>query len=221
MPDIIRDGSGRGYTAGVDEGNRLLVSAFTQTEFGYHAQKFATAYGVYCRATAVTAGNNEGLLYFKNNETEDLIVTKFTFSVANISHASTPNYNDNVSAKFELFFNITNPVMTNSGAFSNRIPLNMNRGSTAQANVLCYDGGNNSATGGSGATTTWLGVTGSSTENEFLDVRLNTLGTSQFEWSTQEGLILAPGTALYLQYEASLVGARVRSNMFFYKETHV
>jgi len=81
MDGFIRDGRGKGKLAGVDEDNRLTVSAFTQTEMGFHSKEYASAFGCYARASAVAANTNEGLLYFSNAGTTDLVIKYFTFSV--------------------------------------------------------------------------------------------------------------------------------------------
>ena len=204
MTSQIKDGKGRGYLAGVDSANRLLVQSSTQSEIGFHSVKEAKSFGIYARAGAVAANTNEGILFMQNQGTNNIIISQITFSVGYPTGTASSS---NVWAKYEMFFGTS--LATGGSA---RVPLCLNRGSTSNSIAAAYDGDDNS--------TTMMTVTGNTSANEFLDVRLNTHGTSTFEFDTRDAMVLAPLTTLWIQAEGSDIGTRFRCNVYYFEETH-
>ena len=88
MATIIKDGTGSNSSAGVNDNNRLLVDSITRPD----RQDIATLGEAYLIGTGpvtlTTAGAPSAVLYFKNNEEEDLIVTRFLISCAFSTGAS-------------------------------------------------------------------------------------------------------------------------------------
>jgi hypothetical protein len=68
----IDDGTGRGFTTRVDENNRLHVHSVGVTEV-VHASEQGLAYNINTGPISVTG--NATLLYVKNNEERDLLIT--------------------------------------------------------------------------------------------------------------------------------------------------
>jgi hypothetical protein len=144
MTDIILDGKGRGYRAGVDHDGRLEVVSYQKGEIAYHSEQYSASYGIYGRRNIVTPSTNEGMLYLYNSGSEALIISNITFST------------NSTSAKFEVFFDPTNISGGNV-----RAPLQLNRKSAVSPNLTVLDGEQDLT-----ATT--------STSLELMDVRLNT-----------------------------------------------
>jgi hypothetical protein len=143
MTDILLDGKGRGYRAGVDHDGRLETVAYTKGEIAYHSEHYTAAYGIYGRRNIVTENTNEGMLYLYNSGADALIISNITFSTSS------------ASAKFEVFFDPTGVTGGNV-----RLPLQLNRRSAVTPNITVLDGESDLT-----ATT--------STAMELMDVRLN------------------------------------------------
>ena len=74
MPDIIRDGSGSGVSAKVDNDLRLHTRSVTETE-EVHVNEEGDAYNVNTGIITLTNDDETPVLYLKNNETKDLIIS--------------------------------------------------------------------------------------------------------------------------------------------------
>ena len=70
----ITDGTGTGFEARVDSENRLLTESVTETEQLEAAVK-GNAFQVGSGVVTLTSASESAVLYFKNNEEKDLIVT--------------------------------------------------------------------------------------------------------------------------------------------------
>ncbi len=66
MATTIEDGTGKGFSAGVDSENRLLVRTINETEFD-HATRKGNAYNINTLFFSVTDSVERPLLYVKNN----------------------------------------------------------------------------------------------------------------------------------------------------------
>jgi hypothetical protein len=76
MPIEIRDGSGTGYMAKVDAVNRLHVAAETIAHEENHTIE-GLGFNVETPLITLTTGGKSGVLYLKNNEEVDIIITGF------------------------------------------------------------------------------------------------------------------------------------------------
>lgn len=74
MPDIIRDGSGNGNSAKVDSDKRLFTRSVTETE-EVHVNEEGDAYNVNTGIITLTNDAETPILYLKNTQTKDLIVS--------------------------------------------------------------------------------------------------------------------------------------------------
>lgn len=71
---IIKDGKGRGYEVKVDEDNRLHTHAFT-TNVDTSATINGDVFDISSNTVTLTSANESGLLYVKNNENDDLLLS--------------------------------------------------------------------------------------------------------------------------------------------------
>lgn len=141
---IIEDGKGSGKKAGVNDANRLDVSAQTEDRIYYVSRDDKKAFAIYGRRNFIAGSDtNENILYVKYTGNTDLHIKDITFST------NSPN------AKIEIFFDPTN---VSGGEV--RLPLNLNRTSAITSETICL-------TGEADLTADTI------TANEFMDVRLN------------------------------------------------
>lgn len=151
--EIIKDGTGRGFTTKVDSKNRLWTYSINRTELAFQSEFFGKTFMVYAKRNFTDgAGNDESIIDFKYIGNHSLHVSKIIFST-----------NSDI-AKAELFVNSTNP----SGGYD-RTPINMNLGSRVSSEVTVL-------TGESDLTADVLDV------NEILDVRFNGESTIQIDF---------------------------------------
>ena len=75
MVDMIKDGTGRGYLAGVNTSNRVDVSAASSPRIYYESRDRENAFGITTPALTVTATGGK-VLYVKNtSSTQNMVVT--------------------------------------------------------------------------------------------------------------------------------------------------
>jgi hypothetical protein len=74
MPDMIRDGTGSGKHAKVDEDNRLHTRAVTESE-EFHVNEEGDAYNINTGIITLTNDAETPILYVKNNHDKDLIIS--------------------------------------------------------------------------------------------------------------------------------------------------
>jgi hypothetical protein len=74
MADIIKDGTGSGSVAKVDDNNRLHAEAIIATAQEWHAIQ-GDGYNVTSDTINLTDANDSAILYLKNNEERDVIVS--------------------------------------------------------------------------------------------------------------------------------------------------
>lgn len=67
MAEIIKDGTGSGKTAKVDNNNQLHVFSVTETE-NQQATKLGNSYNINTGTIGLTSSTESGVLYFKNDE---------------------------------------------------------------------------------------------------------------------------------------------------------
>jgi hypothetical protein len=80
MPDMIKDGSGGGYNAKVNENNRLYVNA-VQKSNAMEANTKGNAYNLNTGGITLTNAADTPIMYVKNNEAQDLNVTAIAVGV--------------------------------------------------------------------------------------------------------------------------------------------
>lgn len=95
MVDVIKDGTGTGNTASVNSDNRLLTSAIQQSA-AQDASRKGDAYNINTGDVTLTSSNESAVLYVKNNEEQDLIITTVIFLIG----ASTGGTGDLLASVF-------------------------------------------------------------------------------------------------------------------------
>lgn len=109
----IQDGTGTGRTVSVDIDNRLDVHAVTATET-VDAAVCTRAYNLNTGSIALTDGSESTIMYFKNNEDNDFIMTALAVGVGTL-----PNPTESTVVTM-----IRNPT---AASFSTAIDQNQNR----------------------------------------------------------------------------------------------
>lgn len=71
---FIEDGTGKGFSAKVDSENRMLTISVTQSEQLFAAKK-GESFQIGSGIVSLTSASESAMLYVKNNETRDLILT--------------------------------------------------------------------------------------------------------------------------------------------------
>lgn len=102
---MISDGTGAGYKAGVDSSNRMMTASTTETAFEY-AAKAGRAFNLNTEDISLTgaASGDQGLLYIKNNEDQDLSLLGWFIGIRNLDTAGRSG------SDTHLFKLVTNPT---------------------------------------------------------------------------------------------------------------
>lgn len=79
MPDIIRDGTGQGYLAKVDDENHLLVTSASEPLIAHRSHYDGSAYGLSTPMRTITTTGGR-ILWFKNTNTKSFWLTDFWFN---------------------------------------------------------------------------------------------------------------------------------------------
>ena len=121
----IQDGTGSSKKAKVSNSNRLFVESVTRSEREEEAL-LGEAYIVGSGFVELTTTGTSAVLYFKNNEDEDLVVTRFLIGVKK-SVGGTENFITGIIYK--------NPTSMVSGTTNSLILNNVNFGSSNTLNI--------------------------------------------------------------------------------------
>ena len=86
MATTIEDGSGKGYSAKVDQDNRLFMRGVTETEFE-HGVRNGRAFNVNTELISITTGSTteHAILYLKNNEDTEIVLSAWFVGTAGSS----------------------------------------------------------------------------------------------------------------------------------------
>jgi len=79
MKVILEDGSGSGFKAKVDSANRVLTRAVSLTEQN-NQTRLGRSYNIGTGVVTLTNSADSGVLYFKNNEADDILITGINIS---------------------------------------------------------------------------------------------------------------------------------------------
>lgn len=134
----ITDGKGKGFSAGVDLNNRLLVNSISETLFQYAAE-IGDAYFIGTPLVTLTNDSDSAIFYLENNEDSPLILGNFFF-IAEATTGGSPNIFRSTWYK--------NPTSISSA--TSTTPLNQNFGSSSTLDATAQYGAQGSTvTGGS------------------------------------------------------------------------
>lgn len=132
MAEIIQDGTGKSYSAKVDIDGRLHVDSVNTDRESYSSQKgysFNINTGL---ITLTNAATDNGVIYVKNNENYNLVITNFFYQTG----ASTGGSGNIIVS---LYRNPTTGTLI-SGASAVEINVNRNFGSSRVLAVDAYKG---------------------------------------------------------------------------------
>ena len=87
MATTIEDGTGKGFSAGVDNQNRLFTRSITESEFD-KATRTGQAYNINTLFFSVTDSAERPLLYVKNNEEKTLTLAAWFFATSGSSSSN-------------------------------------------------------------------------------------------------------------------------------------
>lgn len=143
MPFTIRDGAGGTKEAKVTNDNRLATTAISETEAD-RATALETRYNVNTGTVTLTDANDTTVLYLRNDEDSDLIITALIYNLGNALGVLTGDMEIDV---------IRNPISGDiiTNATSVDIVENQNHGSNRSLAATAYKGASADAliTGGS------------------------------------------------------------------------
>jgi len=87
MATTIEDGTGKGFSVGVDSQNRLFTRSITESEFD-KATRTGNAYNINTLFFLVTGSTEAPLLYLKNNEEKTLTLAAWFFATSGASSSN-------------------------------------------------------------------------------------------------------------------------------------
>ena len=114
MVDMIKDGKGKGYMAGVTESNRLEVSARQNERIYYASRDENGAYTVQLHVTMATGGTAEGIGYITNTGSDNINIKEILLST------------EEATTKLTKFGIWRKPTVSGG---TTRAPVNLNFGS--------------------------------------------------------------------------------------------
>lgn len=120
----IQDGTGSSKKAKVSNSNKLSVESVIRSEREEEGI-LGEAYNVSTGFVRLTSANQSSVLYFKNNEDVDLIVTEFLFAVRDSTGGTTRHIRVDI---------IKNPISMGSGSGTDLNISNINFGSSNTVN---------------------------------------------------------------------------------------
>jgi hypothetical protein len=132
MSEQIKDGSGSGYLAEVDSSNKLMTRAVTEGAEVF-ANKKGNAYNLNTGIINLTDASRTSVIYLKNNEDKDLIISSVVIGVFNSANG------DGLDMLATFVRNPTDgDIITNM----NNVSINSNRnyGSTNTLSADVYKG---------------------------------------------------------------------------------
>lgn len=127
----LQDGTGSGYRAKISDDNRLLTQAITETASDHHSE-LGKRFNLNTGDITLTSANASGVLYFKNNDTENFHATVIVFNLG----ASTSGTGDML---IEIIKNpTTGTLISNATAVTTN--SNFHFGSAVTLTGLAYKG---------------------------------------------------------------------------------
>lgn len=130
MPTTIKDGTGDGHSAQVTSSNKLMTLAVSESISAHHAFH-GDAYNLNTGNITLTSASKSAVLYFKNLEDSDLVVTGLFYLIGNSNTSG-----GDTLIQFER--NPTGGTVVSAG--TSFTPVNRNFGSSKTLNVTCESG---------------------------------------------------------------------------------
>lgn len=154
----IMSGTGNGKEAVVDSNNRIGVAGVTES-LADHATDFGQRYNINSGPVTLTTDGESAVLYIKNNEEYDYVITKVIYNLGPSTGGGTN------PATMDIYFKTTGGTIV-SGATDADVVVNQNLGSANTLTADVYKGAEgNTQTGGILADTTFLQPNSRGTED--------------------------------------------------------
>jgi len=123
MPDMVKDGTGKGYLAQVDSDNHLHTAGNTRSRLSFVSRDKAGAYSIYGRRNFAASETDEGILFFEYVGSKKFFINEIIcsgFGAAN---------------KVEVFL-----AATRASGGTAVTPINMNRSAPSILEMNAYTG---------------------------------------------------------------------------------
>ena len=132
MATTIEDGSGQGFSVKVDQDNRIYTRGVNENEFE-HAVRNGRAFNVNTEFIAITTGSTteHAILYIKNNEDNDIVLTGWFIGTANSSGTTT-----GVGPLMKVYYNPTSGTLISDASTVNIV--NRQGGSSNTFDLTVY-----------------------------------------------------------------------------------
>ena len=134
MAEIIKDGTGKGNTAKVDNNNQLHTFSVTETE-QRQASQLGNEYNINTGTIAYTGTGESSMIYFKNDESTDFIITAIAVGLGTRSATVTDAANITI---------IRNPtggdIISDATAVSINSNTNFGSSNSLSSTTLAYKG---------------------------------------------------------------------------------
>jgi hypothetical protein len=134
MAEIIKDGTGKGNTAKVDNNNQLHTFSVTESE-QKQAAELGNEYNLNTGTIALTGTSESSLIYFKNDEENDFIITAVAVGLGTRSATVTDAANVTI---------IRNPdagdIISDASVVAMKSNTNFGSSKTLSATTLVYKG---------------------------------------------------------------------------------
>ena len=195
MPDMIRDGKGRGYLVMVDNENCLQTKCVSESMVAHRSHYDGSAYGISTPLLTITTTGGR-MLWIKNTSTKALFFTDFWFNW----NGGNTNYNRPMYGN--LVFGDTQPdtniIVGGAGI------LNQNKISSAELTVLYWDGTGDGMTGHSSGNSSfyWCNAQGS------------------MHYHLDGSIILGTNKTISMNLQGEEIGQASINILGFFKEEH-
>jgi len=188
MPDMIKDGTGKGYQAAVDSENRLKVYSTVESELSHESETNKEAYVLLAECTPGTTAT--GVCSIVNDSsTKNLIIDKIILATE-----------ENTTALAMTNFGFWRNPTTNSGGVA-EVPINLNFASSLTPDCTCLED----------ADGTTLTIAGG---DSIATIRLMGASTHMLEFNG--ALILGNGSTFAIKSVTDNAGKKVRASIYFY-----
>lgn len=114
--EILKDGIGRGYTAGIDSNNRILTFSTIRSSIGWISETKGTAFAACVATDSVQAGVERPIFYAKYTGDGSLHVDRLIYSTNTV---------DVSGSAFRL---TANPTFVSGGTIQEPVNLNLSSG---------------------------------------------------------------------------------------------
>lgn len=156
MATTIQDGTGKGYSARIDDEGRLFTRTTSESEI-QHSVLSARAFNVNTEFLTISSSGENALLYVKNNENTNLVVAAWFIGTGIAGGSNTE------ASLMRVYTNPTGGTLIASA--SAVTPVNRLIGSSQTVDVDVYKGGDGYTITGQGSTPVLYQTQGNNSRN--------------------------------------------------------